>query len=280
MRNHKSLAVLKMATANLDSWLHSPRTVVMIIFYISFCYVVCTNHIRNIERLGYMVSWEETLYYIISNGCNITMTSILFLISISEIPPRSGYQSFMLVRSNRIKWLLAQVIYCLLAAVTAFVLTTMCVSVFSLTHATIGLGWTDNIRIAECSMLEEEALVPLFIRNNFSPPVACLIASIPTILFWFTMALVILMCSLFNMPSVGIGLYAIMLVANVVFMVEAIADIPMPIYFSTLNNIIAGPQDTAAQRLTEAMLGYAVIIPVLLFAMNRRVRTSDMVFDK
>lgn len=266
-----------MAQANFESWIHSPRTWIMLLFVTAFCYVVCHNHEQMVQELG--VHWGETMFYILYNGCNITMTSILFLVTISEIPRRMGYQYNMLIRSTRNQWLCSQLLYCLWMTLTMILLVIVCAGIFILPGITLGGGWTDDLRIASGIMMEENALVPTFIRQNFTPLTACLYALLPTFFFWFSMVCIVLLFSLFGVPLVGLLFYALMLVGNVVFMVEMIGNIPMPIYYATLSNITIGCSGKEFTKYNQAMIGYGAVLSTILIVMFFRVRKNDLEFD-
>ncbi len=270
-------AIHVMAQANFESWMYSSRTCFMFLFVTAFCYVVCGNHAQAIQGLN--MHWGETLFYILYNGCNITMTSILFLITISEIPQRMGYQYNMLIRSNRIDWLYSQLLYCVWMVLAMTLLVVFCASVFVLPSVIFKSGWSEDLRIAQGIITEEEALVPSFIRQNFTPFSACLYALLPMFLFWITMVSVVLVFSLFGAPVIGLVFYALMLMGNVVFMVEMIAGIPMPIYYATLNNITVGWPEKEFVKYNQAMVGYVVVLLTLFIIMFFRVKRIDLEFD-
>ena len=82
-------------------------------------------------------------------ACNITMTSILFLITVSELPRRMGYQYNMLIRATRYQWLCSQILYCLWMTLLMLLLVVLCAAIFILPGVAPGNGWTDDIRIMQ-----------------------------------------------------------------------------------------------------------------------------------
>lgn len=267
-----------MAKANFDSWLHSPRTWIMLSFVITFCFIVAGSFIRTVSNLSYKFHFTEALFYMLYNGCNITTTSILFLITVSELPRQIGFQYSMLIRSTRLRWLTSQVIYCFWMVLFMLALVVISVSFFIAPATQSGQGWSETNLILTNQILKHEALIPVFIRDNFTPFTACLYALLPMFLFWFSMVFIILLFSLMNLPLAGVLFYALMLVSNVVFMLETIGNFPMPIYFATLCNIISGSPDKEWFQLSKAFIGYVTIIITLLVAMGLRVRKSDLRF--
>jgi len=268
-----------MARANFDSWMHSPRTILMLLFVVGLCYVVCGSHIRMLRATTYEVHWDETLFFILSRGSNITMTSILFLVTVSELPRRMGYQYNMLIRSTRNQWLYSQIFYCLWMTLCMIVLVSVCAAIFIIPGVVPGSGWTDDLRIAQGIISPDQALVPAFIRENYTPLAAYLLALVPMFLFWIAMVFVVLLCSLLGAPILGVLVYALMLVANVVFMVEALGNFPMPMYYSTLINITAGWPGMEFTKISEALSGYGIAIMALVACMTLRIKWSDLEFN-
>ncbi len=267
-----------MARSNFNSWLYSPRTWIMLSFVITFCYVVTSNFIGSIQVYSYCFHFTESLFYLLYNGCSITTTSILFLITISELPKRVSYQYNMLIRSSRIEWLESQMLYCLWMTLCMMALTVLSTSLFLAFHSLPGNGWTETAQIASEVIQENEALIPTFIRSAFMPWTACLYAMIPMFLFWLTMTFVVLLFSICRIPFVGLMTYAFMLVANVIFMVDPFYDFPMPIYYATLNDIISGLAGQEFLKVEEASIGYGIAIVILMASMCIGVKKTDLVF--
>lgn len=86
--------VLSMALANFDSWLRSPRTILMLLFIAAICYLQMCGYEMKLNETGYTMHLGETLFYEFKFGCNMPMTTVLFLIMVSELPRRIAYQQF------------------------------------------------------------------------------------------------------------------------------------------------------------------------------------------
>ena len=272
-------SIRTMAKSNLSSWIHSPRTLIMLLFVIAFCFLVTNNYIQGFRGLDYELHFFEALFVVLYTGCSITTTSILFLVTISELPKRIGYQYSNLIRSSRIEWMASQIVYCMWMALGMLVLTVMSASIFLLFNVPIGNTWSDTARIGTEVIQESQALIPSFFRNTFTPLEACLFAMLPMYLFWFTMILVVLLFSLCQLPMVGLMTYALMLVANIVLMVESFSDLPLPIYYATIGNITTGWIGKEMQKVNEAFMGYGVAIICLLICMFLIIRKIDLCFQ-
>lgn len=271
-------SLLSIAGANLDSWVRSPRTLLMLLFVFAMCYVQIRGFGVTLDRVHFTMHFGETLFYELNIGCNMPVTSILFLITISELPRRISFQNYSLIRSTRRRWLNAQILYCLFMVFIMIILMVLCVSAFSVLITTPGEGWSDTERIANKIILPEEALIESYIRERFTPLTANLIALLPIFLFWFTMVMVVLFCSLIGAPIVGVMLYAFLLTANVTILFEAIPGLSLPMHFATLKNITAGYKNAEMLHLIQTLCGYFFINILLITAMHLRIRFVDLNF--
>lgn len=140
--------VLSMALANFDSWLRSPRTILMLLFIAAICYLQMCGYEMKLNETGYTMHLGETLFYEFKFGCNMPMTTVLFLIMVSELPRRIAYQQYSLIRSSRCRWMAAQLLYCLMMVVAMIALIALFIALMALPLVTPGSGWSDAARIA------------------------------------------------------------------------------------------------------------------------------------
>ena len=273
--------ILSMALANFDSWVHSPRTVLMLLFIIAICYLQMCGYKMTLNETGYTMHMGETLFYEFNFGCNMPMTTALFLIMVSELPRKIAYQQYSLIRSSRWKWMVAQILYCFMMVAAMVALILICIAIQALQVVTPGTGWSDIIRIAEKAIEPEEALVAQYILNQFTPFTALLLAILPMFCFWFTMVLVILMFGVWGASVVGVMVYAFIMVAHVIIYFEYFPfPMSMPMHFSTLRDIVSGLEDgMQLQEVARVMGGYAALIAGIIAVMLVNVKKVDMSFS-
>lgn len=151
MRKSTSHAVATMARANLESWMGSPRTILMALFIFAICYIESGDYGLAFASFGHMPHWDELLFYAFVYGCNMRTTSVLFLITISEIPRRMAYQHQHLIRAGRTAWVKAQLLYCLWAVLFMQLLMALSMSLFLIPYTAPGWGWTEpGLRPGAC----------------------------------------------------------------------------------------------------------------------------------
>lgn len=271
--------VLSMALANFDSWLRSPRTLLMLLFIAAICYLQMCGYEMTLVETGYTMHMGETLFYEFNFGCNMPMTTVLFLIMVSELPRRIAYQQYSLIRSSRCRWMAAQLLYCLMMVVAMILLILICITAMALPLVTEGTGWSDAVRIATGQIEPYEALIDEFILNNFSPFTALLVSIIPMFCFWLTMVFVILLFGVWGAPVFGVLAYAFLMVANVTILFEAFPfPLILPIQYATLQGIITGYTDLEIARIVKTTGVYAALIAGLIIVMMISVKRTEMNF--
>ncbi|MEZ7872545.1 MAG: hypothetical protein QMB53_02010 [Eubacteriales bacterium] len=272
--------VAAMAGANFDAWIRSPRVWVTALCVVVYCLLQAINSPaeHQVNGLSPAFTLPEMLFLRMTEGFFI-MASLLFLVMVSELPRRINYQYSMLMRASRGRWLLSQALYCLWMAAAMVAALVILYCLFALPYAAPGGGWAEDVLIQAEAYAEYEALVPTYIRQGFSPWGACLLAAGPMFLFWFVMALVILLFSLLGAPMLGPLFYGTALFAPVTILVEAFQNgFPSPINYSTLSNIVYRFRGEEIARLWQVGLYYLVAIALLLGALYLSAKRADLTF--
>lgn len=183
MANKKPHPVRAMLLANFDEWIHQPRTVLMFFFMLATTYITVYSYCNGIRTFQYEMHMGESLVYLLMSGFNgMSLASLTYLVAISEIPHQTAFLQYALIRTSREKWCLSMLLYCVLLAVAVMAAMLLLSVLFLLPSMTAGSGWSDTLRI-EAGMLEERAFIPLWIRANFAPWQAILLAVCPILLF-------------------------------------------------------------------------------------------------
>jgi hypothetical protein len=268
----KRRPIMTMLSANLDVWIHSPRTVLMLVFSVALCYMEVTKSLSVLSAEGIILNWAEAPYKMFEYGINFLMSSILVFVMISEIPRRMPYQNYMLIRTDRKRWLTSQVTYSLLLILAVLIMLILCVLIFSLSWTARGEGWSDTTRIAEGMVLESQGVVPRYVREHFIPATAALYALLPVFGFWFTMATVVLLFSFLGASYIGLLICAFALLAQFV----GSYPFPYPIRFALVQSM--NPDAYGPELYWKAIAVYGTLNLVMIGAMYLRISRADLVF--
>lgn len=273
-RNNGSIFPLMFA--NLDSWLRSPRTIIMFLFSLGTTFILVERYGNTIQFYNHTMNYTESLAIFSMSGFNgLSMASITYLIMVSETPRQIAFQQYCVLRSTRTKWAISQICYCIITAIFMIVFLLFFASLFMLRYVTPGDGWSDTIRIAE-GMDPTMAYVPEWIRVNYSPIQALLLSLAPIFLFWFTMVLVILLCSILGQPTLGIALYAVILFASLIFPFELFSQFEPPTTYATLIRIGYNHEEDYSLRLQHVFVGYSILVSCLITGILRASKHAEI----
>lgn len=258
-------SLFPMMIGNLDSWLRSPRTLLMMLFSLGTTFVLVTRYGNTIQFYSHSMNYVESLSIFVMSGFNgLSMASITFLIMVSEVPRRIAFQQYCVIRSNRVRWAVSQILYCLVTVLFMMFFLVLIASILLLPYSSEGSGWSDTLRIA-AGMDPDMAYVPEWIRNTYTPTQALALALVPLFFFWFTMVLVIMLFSILGKPSIGIAIYSVILFASLIFPFELFPQIDPPTTFATLIRIGYNHEEHYALRLQQVFIGYVVLTTGLIW---------------
>lgn len=253
-----------MILGNFDSWLRSPRTILMLLFTVAASFLTVRSYGIGLRANGFTMTVREGLAYLLLTGFgNQFLASVTFLVMVSELPRRIPFQQYTLIRSSRTRWIGAQLLYCFLMVVFMIAFMTLVFTLFLLPLSAPGSGWSDTLRLAQ-GLEPERAYFPEWIRMHFLPAQALFIAVVPIFLFWFTMVLIILFSSLLGAPIIGLALYSTILFSSVIVLFEDLPGFFMPMQFSTLLKIVYGFEDQFQARLLTTIGVYILLIGMLM----------------
>lgn len=158
--------MLTIAVANFHTWLQSSRVLSMLGCMVFYCLLQVV-----VDHSNYALEGEKTLLFKCRAAFSkaiqrfFTMGSLLFLVMVSEIPLRYAFQNFMLVRTSRIKWTLAQVLHSAAAVCFAMGILCLCFSLFATFYASPTSGFSENALVELGIVTEDYTIIPLYIRR-------------------------------------------------------------------------------------------------------------------
>jgi len=124
-------------------------------------------------------------------------------------------------------------------------------------------------------MESQDGVVSAMIRNHYTPLQATGLAVLPLGLFWLTMLLVIVLFGLYGKSIIGLSLCLMSVLSSLIIMNVQWADLPLPIFFATLGNLIASNDMVPYWR---AIGGYGIVIIGLIGFMIWQVKRADLHF--
>lgn len=279
----KVRAIGSMLHSLLVDWFYSPRTTISIVILIALAYMNARSYSYMLDGAQLYAYGGESIYYFISSGFgNITLTSALFLIMMAEVPRRIAFQNVLLIRSSRKSWLLSQVVFCCFATILMIIILLLFSMLFSCSSISPGKGWSDLERIAADPDAEWMTQLTSEYIRQITPAQASLVAFLILFFFWFTMTLVILLCTLCGKPNAGMIVYVSLLVLNVTVMWETLPAWMryMPVNFSTLQDVGSTFPEQELHVIPYVLGVYLFIDVLLILIMDGRIKHMELFFTE
>lgn len=262
-------------------WAHSLRTILMVLFVLLLAYMSARSQAQIVESYHMeSVHMVEILYVYANNGFNLIMTTVGFLVMMSELPKRVLYQQYALIRLSRRKWLLSQVVFCLSASLVFILSLALFSALFSIPFVSPGTEWSDLERLAVSpDSIFEPQLVREYIRE-ISPVSAFVLAMTILYLFWTTLALLILLITLAGAPNFGVVFCVSLVMANITILFESLPEISflLPTRFATLAAVTGQVWENRLQHAFKIIIGYICVDALLVFMMVGLVKHMDLRF--
>lgn len=259
-------------------WAHSLRTILMAVFVLLMTYMLVRSKENSILSNQYNVHIGETLFTYINSGFNLIMTSAALMVMMSELPKRVSYQNYAVVRLSRRKWLISLVSFCLVIVAVFLLVMLASSAILSFSFVTPGEGWSDIERFAaDPDYAQRAQYVAKYIRE-LPPFTACVLAATILYLFWITLAYLILLFSLCEMPNFGVVFCISLLLLNITILFESLPGIKLPSHFATLGAIASQVEKNKFEYVAKVICGYFVVDALLLALMIIRVKNMDIRF--
>ena len=274
---HKPNRTLALLRGQLGAWLRSPRTPVLLVLLLMYAATVAPTYGRLIADQFHTVYFGETVFYYLSMGFTRSpaMLSAAMLLLLSEVPRRTSLQNYLLIRSSRARWLWSLVLFCLVALILMLILLLAVDLAFTLPHLSPGTGWSDPARAALSDDPYLARLVPESVTlSGLTPLTGSLLALGVLIAYWMMFLMMILLCSLLGLPSLGLMVYFTLFFLHVTVMWEFVPWLYAPARVSTMLNIISGTTVRdgipAVWRALAGMCGVTCGLMILMFRVVRR----------
>jgi len=257
----------------MSDWLYSLRTAVSLIVILLLCWLNGDTLRNYLENAGMRITALEALFYFFSSGFgNILLSSSLFLVMMAEIPYQRSVQNLLLLRTSKVRWMLAQIFfYMIIVMLTVFTMSLVALGASS-GALIFSPEWSDRSVLSDLTGLER--IVPEY-AISMSPVKANFVAAGLLIAFWFTMCMVLFVCTMCGLPHLGPAIYIIILTMATTILWESLPDFlrSFPTNFATLGAIarnFPGEEIKVAGDALIAMLSFDLIAVFLCGVMVKR----------
>lgn len=262
----------------VDHWLRSPRTILTLMFCGAASIIAAYRLNGSLQQFSFEMGLTEALAWELSTGFgSMMMITVMFLVAMEETPDRIPVQNYALLRSNRLRWLFAQiwliVLKVLLVLILMMVIVTICFALSPVIQ--FKDGWSDLAR-QTAGIDYGIHVIPSWALENFTPMQVCCLSFLVLFVFWFANSFLILLTGLLGKASLGFAICAVILFSARLFVFENFSGLETPMVAATLHGMLERYSDMVRGRLVFFAVIYASIILILQIACVLVIKKVDI----
>lgn len=178
-------------------WLCNSRMIIIPVLTAFIYSYAIEPLLERAEKMGEPLNILEPLIAVGNSGMLTLIIPIIFLTLMSDFPRTDGSTMFMLSRTGRTNWMLGQMLFGMMSAVTFLAAIYMMCTAFLMGRAFLANGWSMVVKRYNVLYPEEaysfaSELVPENLYNQMTPYSAVIQTYLLLFLYLFTLILVML----------------------------------------------------------------------------------------
>ncbi len=275
MRN-KVKQVLLITWTNCVTWIRSPRIWYVILIEAVFCFGAFYDQRAALNSMKWTINPFECFFHMASYQKLLTGT--LFLIFISEIPPKTNFHCYQWIRTTRSRWAYGCVLYCCFMVVFMILSLTVVSLVSSLGVLQWTSAWTDEARLAE-GIPDGMTIIPAFIRSRYSPMGSYFAFILLTGSYWLMLALIVLIFNFIRKPQYGLSIVMILQLLPWIINTFISYEPPrwFPIYFADIS--LLSYRTDGLETFWQCAGAFVLINLLLTMTLRLLVRKAPLIND-
>ena len=156
--------VLILTAVNFRRWRRSPQ--IWLAFGLGFvaCFLLTDKTVQFAEKHGTVMQMFEPFIWTFGDAKSILLISLCLLLLFSDMPQLGAEVPFLLIRTSRMRWMAAQILYLMLATLlfTGFILLSSCI--LCANYAFPANQWSETAAILGYSKIGQNIAIPAFVK--------------------------------------------------------------------------------------------------------------------
>lgn len=160
--------------ANFRRWSRNPQTLLAFGLGFVICFLLSNKVLLFAQGHNTLLQILEPFIWTFGDANSILLISLCLLLLFADMPNLSNEVPLFLVRTNRITWMLGQIVYLILATLLFVVFILLSTCVLAGANAYPANLWSDTAAILGYSNIGEEIAIPAFVKVlELSYPYKC-----------------------------------------------------------------------------------------------------------
>ena len=157
-------------------WHRNPKIIMTFLMGLVVSFLLSDKVMLFSQRHDTILQIAEPFIWTFGDADSVMVISLLLMVLFSEMPDLNNHVPFLLVRINRVVWLMGQIFYIGTATFLYMLYILAATGVFSMSRAFIGNMWSETAAILGYSDIGTSLSVPAYVKvMEFSKPYECMV---------------------------------------------------------------------------------------------------------
>lgn len=162
------------AAGNFRRWNRNPQIIMAFCIGFIVCFLLSDKVLVFAEQKGTILQILEPFIWTFGDATSVLIISLLLLLLFADMPNLNNEVPLMLVRINRMVWMLGQIVYLLLATLLFVVFILLSTCALASSRAYMANLWSDTAAILGYSNIGSQIFVPSLVKvMELSFPTEC-----------------------------------------------------------------------------------------------------------
>lgn len=190
--------ILSVSAFNFRQWHKNPRIIITFILAFILCFLLSDKAVRFADFYGTPMQIVEPFVWTFGDTNSILLASLLLLLLFADMPFINPSTPFYLMRIDRKKWILGQIIYIILTTVIYLIFIFLATSFLCMRQSFAGNMWSETAAILGYSGAGSDVALPILVHTlEMSTPYECMLnIFLLMLLYTLVMALIMLLMNL------------------------------------------------------------------------------------
>lgn len=218
---HSCLSIWKVARNSYQCWLRSSKLIVLGVLLI----FVRTQVVEPLQGCSLLMeeklSFLEPFVALGNSGMVLLILPLVYLVLMSGYPQKDGNELFYFVRTGKRSWILGQIIFAVLSAISFIVFLLISSAALSIGNSEIRLEYSHAVthfvsRYPERWGDYAAQMIPQNLYNHISLKTACFHSILLLFFYFLLLALILLMFTIWKKRYLGLFVNGFLIIAGAV----------------------------------------------------------------
>lgn len=170
---------------SFQGFLKNPRIILTFLFTLILCFFLSDRAMLVAERYASSMQLAEPFIWTFGDATSILLSSLMLILLFMDLPKLNPFTPYLLVRTKKSRWLLAQFLYIFLATALYMGYIFLVTSLLCMKKTFFGNVWSKTAALLAYSSMGKALSVPSTVKvMESTTPYGCMLQMITLLLFY------------------------------------------------------------------------------------------------